>query len=378
MRKRKNAGKDRKKFILISLSIIFISVFAIIIVRNVSSTYEVYEAFPNLKFEEPTGIYSLPDSNELLVLEQQGFIYSFTNSRETKILNVFLDIYSKVFYQGEQGLLGLAFHPDYSGNKLFYVNYVADNPSRTVISQFKISAVGAVETILLEFEQPTEIHKGGQLAFGHDGYLYIGTGDGGVSSNAQDRTNLLGKILRIDVSVTPYSIPADNPFVGNQDGFREEIYAYGFRNPWRFSFDQVTGELWVGDVGNLLREEVDIVEAGKNYGWPIFEGNLKKTITSNEDEFEAPVFDYSHGVRLSAVTGGFVYYGQELESLRGKYIYGDYASGEIMCFKKSNRVNTILVDTTLQISSLGIDGQGELLVCAYQGEIYRIRAKALF
>ena len=246
--------------------------------------YSAEVAFPLLVFNQPDGIVADPTNNSrLFVLEQTGIIKVFDINPSVNTTNVFLDLTDKVLYGGEQGLLGLAFHPKFSENGLFYVDYVADNPRRSVISQFKVTADNPnvadknSESTVLEISQPYSNHNGGQLAFGPDGYLYIGVGDGGSegdpSGNGQNRATLLGNILRIDVDLVSagknYGIPKDNPFVGNSLGYQEEIYAYGFRNPWRFSFDSATGELWVGDVGQNRIEEIDLVEKGKNYGWNI-------------------------------------------------------------------------------------------------------------
>jgi glucose/arabinose dehydrogenase len=231
---------------------------------QVVGSYGIQAAFPQLSFGQPVGIQSSGDgSGRLFVVEQAGVIRVFQNSPGTATSKVFLDITERVLFGGEQGLLGLAFHPNFTKNGFFYVDYVAPNPTRTVIARYSVSAGDpdvvdkASEFVILEVAQPFSNHKGGQIAFGPDGYLYVGMGDGGSEGdplgNGQNRSTLLGKILRLDVDTASgglnYSVPADNPFVGNSLGYREEIYAYGFRNPWRFSFDSGTGKLWVGDVG---------------------------------------------------------------------------------------------------------------------------------
>jgi len=294
-----------------------------------------------------------------------------------------------VLYGGEQGLLGLAFHPQFSSNGLFYVDYVADNPRRSVISQFSVaeddSSVGDEnsERVVLEILQPYSNHNGGQLAFGLDGYLYIGVGDGGgagdPSGNGQDRSVLLGKILRIDVDLASggrnYGVPVDNPFVGNSLGYCEEIFAYGFRNPWRFSFDLAIGELWVGDVGQNQLEEIDLVEKGGNYGWNIMEGSLCFSPASGCDQtgLELPVWNYSRDLG-TAVVGGYVYHGDALPDLKGAYIYGDFGSGRMWALTNngSSFTNTLLVDTDLNIASFGLDRAGELYFSAYDGKIYSL------
>ena len=226
--------------------------------------YKLTYAFPNLEFDMPVELTSAPDNTDrIFVVEQKGKIMVFPNSRDVKSTSVFLDIVKQVDSGGEKGLLGLAFHPDYKSNGYFYVNYTRSSPLETVIARFKISssdpnmADPASEKILLRYAQPYSNHNGGKVAFGKDGYLYISAGDGGSggdpNNNGQNRKELLGKILRIDVNNSSaskmYSIPSDNPYKENKEGFREEIYAYGLRNAWRFNFDYESGMLWAGDVG---------------------------------------------------------------------------------------------------------------------------------
>jgi glucose/arabinose dehydrogenase len=348
----------------------------------------VEAAFPNLTFNQPVGLHSPKDgTNRLFVVEQPGTIRVFSNSASITSSSVFLDISSRVVYGGEQGLLGLAFHPNYTSNGYFYVDYVANNPLRTVISRFTASpsnlnqAQTNSEFILLEINQPFSNHKGGQLAFGGDGYLYIGMGDGGSAGdplgNGQNRAALLGKILRIDVN-TPsagrnYTIPADNPFKGNTLGYKEEIYAYGFRNPWRFSFDPPTGRLWVGDVGQDRMEEIDLAEKGKNYGWNIMEGTLTYA-GGNQTGLELPLWEYDHS-QGNAIIGGYVYHGSALPQLSGAYVYGDYGSGRIWALTLNSTggaaANTLLTDSPLAISSFGVDANGEIYICAFDGKIYK-------
>lgn len=349
--------------------------------------YDIINAFPNLSFISPVGLYHSNDnSNRLFVLEQQGIIYSFNNSENTSQKTTFLDIRNKVLSGGELGLLGLAFHPNFSLNGKFYLDYTADNPMRTIISSWTVNisdpniANVTSEKILLEIQQPFANHNGGQLAFGPDGYLYIGMGDGGSGGdpygNAQNKSVFLGKILRIDVnSGNPYGIPQDNPFKGNSVGYKEEIFAFGLRNPWRFSFDQVTGKLWAADVGQNTWEEIDIIENGKNYGWNIMEGNhCYLSSNCNTTGLTLPIYEYSHSVGDS-ITGGFVYRGNEFPNLNGSYIYGDFEEGQIWGIKLNqdgSTDNTLLVDTTLGISSFGVDEQNNLYIVAYGGQIYRL------
>jgi glucose/arabinose dehydrogenase len=360
------------------------------------SEYGVEVAFPNLTFNQPVGItYAEGDvANRLFVVEQSGRIMVFENSANASTAKVFLDINDRVLFGGEQGLLGLAFHPNFKQNRFFYVDYVADNPRRTVIARYvaKFSDPATAdkdsEFVLIEINQPFSNHNGGQLAFGDDGFLYIGLGDGGGAGdpfgNAQNRSSLLGKILRIDVDSfsegRTYGIPADNPYVGNVSGYREEIYAYGFRNPWRFSFDRATGTLWSCDVGQAQREEIDLVENGRNYGWNIMEGTLcySPSTGCNQTGLELPVWDYGRDEGISVI-GGFVYRGLTLTGLDGAYVYGDYGSGKIWALRFEGLgpfANTLLFDTNLNLASFGIDSDYELYFTAFDGKIYKLNQAA--
>jgi glucose/arabinose dehydrogenase len=354
--------------------------------------YEVKAAFPNLSFNSPVGIYNAGDgSNRLFVVEQQGMIKVFENIESVTIASVFLDIRDRVISGGELGLLGLAFHPNFSLNGYLYVDYTTSNPLRTVVSRFSVSPNNAdkadanSEVVLLQVEQPYTNHNGGQIAFGPDSYLYIALGDGGGGGdplgNAQNLSTLLGSILRIDVDSVSggmnYGIPVDNPFAGNSRGYREEIFAYGLRNPWRFSFDSVTGWLWAADVGQNQREEVDIIQKGKNYGWNIMEGNLCFSPSSgcNKTGLELPIWEYNHTLGY-AVTGGFVHRGSRLPELKGAYIYGDYGSGRIWALWYNGYgapVNVELVDTSLNIPSFGLDETNDLYICSFDGKIYTLQ-----
>ena len=386
----------KKKILIISSSLILIlSLIALFLSwrsfdgsGQTQNEYSVAVAFPNLTFNFPVGIISACDgTNRLFVFEQQGTIRVFENSVNTATSKVFLDIADRVLFGGEQGLLGLAFHPNYRNNGYFYVDYVADNPRRTIIARYTVNANDPdqadrnSELILLEVSQPFTNHKGGQLELGPDGYLYIGLGDGGSSGdpfgNGQNRSALLGKILRIDVNSPSagrnYGIPVDNPFAGNILGYREEIYAYGFRNPWRFSFDSSTGTLWVADVGQSQREEIDIVEKGKNYGWNIMEGSLTYS-SGSQAGLELPVWEYGRDQGV-AIIGGYIYRGSTSIGLTGAYIYGDYGSGKIWALTLSGTgtpTNTLLNDTSLAISSFGLDSNNELYICAFDGKIYKL------
>lgn len=349
-------------------------------------------AFPNLSFDRPLRILHPGDqTNRLFVVEQRGVISVFENDPDTEQSSPFLNLENRVNDSGnEQGLLGLAFHPDFESNGYFYVNYTAASPGRTVISRFSTSdgnpneANPDSELILLTYEQPFSNHNGGHLEFGPDGYLYISSGDGGSGgdpqNNGQDRSTLLGALLRIDVdnpqNGNAYGIPSDNPFIDNDQGYREEIYAWGLRNPWRFSFDADTGDLWAADVGQNSRESIYIIENGNNYGWNILEGSACYPSGDSCDKtgLEQPLFEYSHTSGDRSVTGGYVYRGDKWPGLEGLYIYGDFISGRIWALDTSdpgNPVNTELIDTSLNISSFGTDQNNELYLCAFNGQIYR-------
>lgn len=252
--------------------------------------YSTTDAFPNLTFDQPVDLRNAGDgTNRLFVVEQAGIIRVFENDASADTLKVFLDIRGSVACCGELGLLGLVFHPDYETNGYFFVYYTVSEgtPFRDRLSRFQVSGADpddadeSSERILVELDDDFPNHNGGGLCFGGDGYLYVSTGDegdgGDPHENAQDRSRLFGKVLRLDVNqnvdVVPYhGIPADNPFVGNTSGYREEIFAWGLRNPWRMSYDAVTDRIWVGDVGQGSFEEIDIIESGKNYGWDCREG----------------------------------------------------------------------------------------------------------
>lgn len=240
--------------------------------------------------------------------------------------------------------------------------------------------------VLLEIDQPYSNHNGGDLAFGPDGYLYIATGDGGSGGdplgNAQNLRSLLGKILRLDVDRSrhglPYAIPEDNPFYGNTGGIREEIYAYGLRNPWRIAFDRETGELWAADVGQSAMEEIDIVEKGRNYGWNVMEGSLCfRTLRCDRDGLTLPVWEYAPEGGGASVTGGYVYRGNEIPALRGQYVFADFIDGRIWTLRRDERggAKVRLLDTRIGgITSFGEDEAGELYAALYDGRVLRLAA----
>lgn len=352
------------------------------------------EAFPNLKFTRPVDLQDPKDgSNRLFIVEQQGIIYVIENKQDTKEKKVFIDLRDIVNDGGnEEGLLGLAFHPDYQSNGFFFVNFTTQGAKTTEISRFSVSSndpdKGDIDSkkFLLRFNQPYGNHNGGQVLFGPDGYLYISTGDGGSGGdpkdNGQNPKTLLGAILRIDVdNVSPnqqYSIPNDNPFAGNTKGIKEEIYAYGLRNPWRFSFDAQTGWLWTGDVGQNKYEEIDIIEKGGNYGWNVKEGFHDYENDGKAGDLKPPIWEYDRSKGDVSVTGGYVYRGSIAKDLIGFYIYGDYASGRIWKLDFSdinNPVNTEVGKYDFSIAAFGVDKANELYVCAFDGRIYKFKVK---
>jgi glucose/arabinose dehydrogenase len=337
-------------------------------------------------------------SNRLFIVEQVGRIQVLQPG--AAVPTVFLDITAKVLLGSEQGLIGLAFHPDYTTNGRFFVHYTSRGAPPTVmatdnvIAEYQVSggnpnvADAATERVFLVIPNPFSNHNGGMIEFGPDGFLYIAKGDGGNANDpgnrAQDVNELLGKMLRIDVD-TPnppalYSSPADNPFFGAIAG-RDEIYALGLRNPFRFSFDRQTGELFLGDVGQAAREEVDIIVNGDNYGWRVFEGTLctglgpAACVAAN---FTPPIAEYAHTGGRCSVTGGYVYRGGQDTFPGGTYLYGDFCTGEIFYLLPSNGSGQqgLVLDTELLISSFGEDEAGELYVVSLDGGVFRIVAGA--
>ena len=375
-------------FLLLSISTITIA--------RENQQYKLLDAFPNLSFDNPLDFQHADDgTNGVFVVSQTGSIYVLENTPSVKSEKVFLDIRDKVIHGGELGLLGLTFHPDYEKNGYFYVNYTIPNPLRSIIARYSVSSTNPdiadkkSELILFEINQPYNNHNGGQLAFGPDGYLYIALGDGGSAgdpkNNGQNKSTLLGKILRIDVNCTSenkrYCIPPDNPLKRNTQGYKEEIYACGLRNPWRFSFDPVTGLLWAGDVGQDLWEEIDIIEKGKNYGWGIMEGNhcFNPPSDCNTSGITTPIWEYGHDDQGGcSITGGYVYRGTKFPELYGKYIYADFCSGRIwvLHYDGKNPVsNTLLLTENINISSFGIDKNNEIYICDLNGKIYTLAYK---
>jgi glucose/arabinose dehydrogenase len=338
-------------------------------------------------FNRPVGLEKRPDRpDQLYVVEQGGTIRLLDLNQPQSGTKLVLDIRDRVRDDGnEKGLLGLAFHPAKPGEA--YVNYTTD--THTVISRFTADQANGdrldpkSEQVILTFKQPRSNHNGGQLAFGPDGMLYIASGDGGGSGDpygsGQDKQSLLGKILRIDVDRQEgdraYAIPDDNPFANG--GGAPEVYAYGLRNPWRFSFDTETGQLWAADVGQNRLEEINLIVNGGNYGWNVREGTqcYKPAKGCATEGLIDPIYEYGRNEGVS-VTGGFVYRGKQIPALNGWYVYGDYAMGTIWALRQHDgRVeNRKLFSSGLQISSFGTDVHGEIYVVAHDGGIHRIAA----
>jgi len=301
----------------------------------------------------------------------------------------FLDLRDRVSTGGERGLFALAFHPEHSTNGQVFVHYT-DTSGDTRVSRFTVTENADVadpdsEVVLLTVDQPYSNHNGGQIAFGPDGYLYVALGDGGSGGDpqghGQDLGTLLGTILRLDVDGgQPYAIPDDNPFVGDPAA-RDEIWAYGLRNPWRFSFDRSTGDLWIGDVGQNSREEIDREVAGGaggwNYGWNVMEGGeCYQAADCDRSGLTLPVHSYgTNEGGACSVTGGFVYRGSQVPSLQGRYLFGDFCAGFVRALTLSGEEITSVdnvLDDVGQISSFGEDGAGELYVLDLGGRVYRL------
>ncbi len=329
------------------------------------------------------------EGNRLFVVEQTGAIRIVKDG--ARLPAPFLDLSSRITAGGEQGLLGLAFDPGYATTGRFVVHYT--NPAGdTHLSTFQVSpdadvADGASEQIILTADQPFANHNGGQILFGPDGFLYLGLGDGGAANDpegrAQDLSEVLGSILRLDVQIgTSYTVPADNPFVG-QAGIQPEIWSYGLRNPWRFSFDRATGDLYIADVGQDQVEEVDVAPAGEgagrgvNYGWDLMEGS--RCLSGGECDqtgLTLPTFEYTHSEGCS-ITGGYVYRGSAIPALQGVYFFADFCQGWVRSFRYSGGTATELTDwPSLRpggpITSFGEDTAGELYVVAASGGVYKV------
>jgi uncharacterized repeat protein (TIGR03806 family) len=368
---------------------------------------ESVRVFPQLSFERPVELtYADDGTDRLFVVEQRGTIRVFENRVDASQAKLFLDIRDVVLREGnEEGLLGLAFHPKFRQNGEFFVYYSTRPRAKaraSVVSRFRVStdnpdrADRGSEEQVLRVEQPYPNHNGGSIRFGPDGHLYIGLGDGGLADdphvNGQNLRTLLGSILRIDVDRRDeglaYAIPRDNPFAGRDDA-RGEIWAYGFRNVWRLSFDRRTGELWAGDVGQNRFEEVNRVQRGGNYGWNIREGfhPFEPNSPAKPAGLIDPVAEYFRHEGQS-VTGGLVYRGPTLKAYLGAYFYADFVSGNVWAVRVGGEPddrrngedaveNRIVARTGLEVAAFGEDQHGEMYLCAFDGYIYQMRPWAI-
>ena len=351
------------------------------------SGVELDIAFPEIEVSNLIYLKTPNDeSGRIFVATREGIIFYI--EKDSNNISLFIDIREKIDQEltGERGLLGFTFDQNYIDNGYFYIYYI-DFDGNSVISRFKdtknIESIFNTELKILQVDQPYSNHNGGSILIGPDGYLYIALGDGGSGGdpflNGQNGNTLLGSILRIDVSRTSednrYQIPNDNPFIDN-DNFKDEVWAYGLRNPWRMSFDMKTGKLFVGDVGQDNFEEINIIEKGGNYGWNIMEGNsCFNNEICNKENLIMPIIEYSHSEGCS-VTGGYVYHGR-IESLKNKYIFSDFCSGNIWTIDLSNNEyeKERLLKGPFQISSLGQDENGEVYILSFDGRIYTFYEK---
>ena len=367
----------------------------LLLVTTFSFSQDIYTILFADGFSNPVEMQNVGD-DRLFIVEKRGVIEILQLDGTTNP-TPFLDIQSIVLTPGgnydERGLLGLAFHPDYINNGYFYVNYI-DNSGNTQISRFSVStsdpsiADPDSEFQILEVEQPYINHNGGCLRFGPEGYLYIGLGDGGSAGDPENRSQnlqtLLGKMLRIDIDNTEgstnYAVPSNNPFVGDPNAL-DEIWSYGLRNPWRFSFDSEKDELWIGDVGQGSIEEIDRAAAGvsgQNYGWRCYEGNQEYNTSGCPMEFDLtfPVAEYSHSGGNCSITGGYVYRGEIYENFLGIYFYADFCSGEIGTIDQSNnQINHGPYNGSWV--SFGEDKNKELYIIDNFGSIYKIEGNIL-
>lgn len=334
---------------------------------------------------QPVDLAWRDDDAALYVVEQTGHIVSVTGGAATAVV---LDLSNAISTGNEQGLLGLAFHPTES---LAYVNYTR-NDGDTVIAEYAVGEGGMFDTAsareVLVIDQPDTNHNGGDLTFGPDGFLYIGTGDGGSAGDPERRalnvSELLGKMLRIDPLAAgdqPYTVPADNPFVG-VEGARPEIWSVGLRNPWRFNFDSTTGDLWIADVGQNQWEEINVVTAdtgagsGINFGWSAWEGTHRFNDDQAADGVTMPIFEYEHGDAGCSVSGGDVYRGTAVPSLVGWYLFSDYCSGLITGLRAADGVlaGQVPLGQVPSVSAICIGPDGELYVLSLGGTVYRVDA----
>ena len=388
-----------KNILLIYLTLVVQSIFNLAFGQN---DYYQEDKWPNLKFILPVAMHTAPDnSKRIFVIEQNGRIKVFKDSGNVGAndTSTFLNLRNRLpnGNGNETGLLGMAFHPNFSQNGHVYIDYTTNtNPVTTYISRFKLDSLNpnklntASEKRILQVPQPYSNHNGGSIVFGDDGYLYVTMGDGGSSGDpgnrAQNKSELLGKILRIDVNVPEngpaYAIPPDNPLVNNIQNWKKEIYAWGFRNPWKITKDHQQTTIWIGDVGQGAFEEIDTLRKGANYGWKILEGNAAFSPCNGCDtsNLEWPLATYGRSLGVS-VTGGYVYRGSELVNLKGSYFYADFSSQRVWNLKKGidgKYKNTLIPIGTPSgpISSFGLDYENELYTVRYSatnGKLLKLR-----
>lgn len=376
--------------------------------------------YPNLsvekipfKFDKPIYVSSFPDKDYLVVVEQKGVLQliDLELDEKIKLLDITDRVHKPLFPGDERGLLGFTFDPHFKKNNYFYVNYV-NKDDYTIVSRFKYNSdknFSSSEVKILELKQPYSNHNGGCIEFGPDGNLYISVGDGGSAGDpekrAQDLSNLFGTILRIKINEDgSYSIPLDNPFIDSLN-YKSEIWSYGLRNVWRFSFDSMTGDLVMGDVGQHLWEEINFASynsnGGENYGWNILEGNhcYPEDVVCDKEGYVEPLFEYPNNANYvrtilglkqkdpnmdgCSITGGYVYRGKDIPYLYGRYIFGDYCTGKVWSIN-TDKNNLKIVDHTQDIlssmgkqefylSSFGQDNKGEILLVDYNGTIYKLK-----
>lgn len=362
-------------------------IFSLAFVSELSSQQIILEDFATAS--NPVEIIASPtNDNRLFVVQQSGTI-RILNTDGTFETNNFLNITDRVNFSGEMGLLGLAFHPQFATNRYFYVYY--NRAGRTItVSRFTANSADpntadpTTEKIMLSIEKPFTNHNGGSIHFGVDGYLWISTGDGGSggdpNNNGQNKNSLLGKLLRIDVnSENAYNIPPDNPFVGT-DG-ADEIWSYGLRNGWKYSFDKTTNNIWIADVGQNLIEEINRVSttsAGINYGWRCYEGNNAYNTAgcANASTMTFPVADYDHSGGKCSITGGYVYRGNLYPDLIGKYIFADYCSTQIGILDNTTITWTNAFSGNM-FTTFGEDNQKQLYIAASNGKIFKVKSNFL-